>query len=226
MCHAGRSPDGQSGRDRAEHPAAGFAESGCAAAPSLRPPAQPNSAGAARRKHRSDVRDEDDETDRELQSDGRRENPDRAQATLASATTDLSYAGVEVVHVPEIQTSGSHRQSDDAPDRRHVPGSVTVASQAAGCASRTLCASTRATCSASRPVPSAIWWRHEVPSATISVSASALRTAGSSDSSPMASEASIVSPAYPNAPPIPKQLASMVSTLRSGRSRSTASAAP
>ena len=37
--------------------------------------------------------------------------------------------------------------------------------------------STRATCSASRWAPSAIWWRQLVPSATISVSASASRTA-------------------------------------------------
>src|SRR6202011_6154787 len=65
----------------------------------------------------------------------------------------------------------------------------------AACAARTLCASTRATCSASRPVPSPIWCRHDVPSATISVSGAALRTAGSSDSSPMASDASIVSAA-------------------------------
>ena len=36
---------------------------------------------------------------------------------------------------------------------------------------------------ASRPDPSAIWWRQLVPSATISVSASASRTAGRSVSS-------------------------------------------
>ncbi|XQU77128.1 hypothetical protein EPAKOI_004900 [Cupriavidus sp. H18C2] len=45
--------------------------------------------------------------------------------------------------------------------------------------------STRATWMAWRPVPSWIWWRQLVPSATTSVSASALRTAGSSDSSPI-----------------------------------------
>jgi heme/copper-type cytochrome/quinol oxidase subunit 1 len=43
--------------------------------------------------------------------------------------------------------------------------------------------STRATWIASRPAPSLIWWRHEVPSATSSVSRPAARTAGSSDSS-------------------------------------------
>src|SRR5476651_1632302 len=48
----------------------------------------------------------------------------------------------------------------------------------------TLWASTRATCSASWPVPCLIGWRHEVPSATISVSDSSLRTAGNNDNSP------------------------------------------
>ena len=47
---------------------------------------------------------------------------------------------------------------------------------------------TLATCSASRPVPSAIWCRQEKPSAATTVSAAALRTAGSSDSSPIAIE--------------------------------------
>ena len=56
-----------------------------------------------------------------------------------------------------------------------------------------LIARTRATCSASRPVPSLIWCRQEVPSATMMALVSALRTAGSSDSSPMARDTSIVS---------------------------------
>ena len=43
----------------------------------------------------------------------------------------------------------------------------------------------RARCSASRPLPSSIWQRQEVPSATIAVSASAARTAGKSEASAM-----------------------------------------
>ena len=46
---------------------------------------------------------------------------------------------------------------------------------------------------ARRPAPSAIWWRHEVPSATIQSSAPAARTAGRSDSSPIARETWAVS---------------------------------
>ena len=60
------------------------------------------------------------------------------------------------------------------------------------CCCARLIASTRATCRASRPVPSWIWCRHDVPSATMMASSGAWRTVGSSDSSPMASEASIV----------------------------------
>src|ERR1051326_1203566 len=103
-----RGPDREPRGGGTEHPAAGFAESGRAAAQSLRRPAQPNSAGAAWREHRSHVRDKDDEPDRELQSDGRRKNPARAKAALASGPADLSDAGVEEVHVSEIQAPGSH----------------------------------------------------------------------------------------------------------------------
>ena len=46
---------------------------------------------------------------------------------------------------------------------------------------------------ARRPAPSAIWWRQEVPSATIQSEGSAARTAGRSDSSPIARETSAVS---------------------------------
>ena len=46
---------------------------------------------------------------------------------------------------------------------------------------------------ARRPAPSAIWWRHDVPSATTQSSAPAARTAGRSDSSPIARETSAVS---------------------------------
>jgi hypothetical protein len=45
--------------------------------------------------------------------------------------------------------------------------------------------STRATCTAARPVPSLIWCRQLVPSATINASPAAARTAGSKDSSPI-----------------------------------------
>src|SRR6516225_4804361 len=57
------------------------------------------------------------------------------------------------------------------------------AAQSYDVASR-LIASTRATWIASRPVPSLIWWRQDVPSATMMSPAPALRTAGNSDSSP------------------------------------------
>ena len=50
-------------------------------------------------------------------------------------------------------------------------------------------ARTRATCRASRPLPSAIWWRQLVPSATMQASG-ALRTAGSRVSSAICIEIS------------------------------------
>jgi hypothetical protein len=53
-------------------------------------------------------------------------------------------------------------------------------------------ASTFATCTASRPLPSLIWWRQEVPSAT-TMASPALRTAGSRESSAMAKDTSTVS---------------------------------
>ncbi len=57
------------------------------------------------------------------------------------------------------------------------------------------------------------------------VSASALRTAGNNDNSPMASETSTVSAAKPKLPAMPQQLESMVSTCKSGISFSTVSTA-
>jgi hypothetical protein len=50
--------------------------------------------------------------------------------------------------------------------------------------------STRTTCTATRPAPSWIWWRHEVPSATMIASSPALRTAGSRLASAILSETS------------------------------------
>src|SRR5262249_24539318 len=50
-----------------------------------------------------------------------------------------------------------------------------------------------ATCSAGRPARWWIWWRQGVRSATMMASWGALRTAGNSESSPIASETSIVS---------------------------------
>ena len=47
-----------------------------------------------------------------------------------------------------------------------------------------------AACSARTPVKSAIWWRHDVPLATSTVSAPSCRAAGSSRRSPMARETS------------------------------------
>ncbi len=56
-------------------------------------------------------------------------------------------------------------------------------------------ASTCALCRARRPVPLAIWVRHENPSATTSVSSGAPRTAGRSTRSPALTETSYWSPA-------------------------------
>jgi hypothetical protein len=50
--------------------------------------------------------------------------------------------------------------------------------------------STHATCSASRPAPSRIWWRQLKPSVTTSAAGGAARTAGSSVSSPIAIDTS------------------------------------
>ena len=62
-------------------------------------------------------------------------------------------------------------------------GEAVVPAEILGLPGGRLAARTRATCTASRPVPSLIWCRQEVPSATISASSSALRTAGSSAAS-------------------------------------------
>ena len=43
---------------------------------------------------------------------------------------------------------------------------------------------------ASRPAPSAIWWRHEVPQAASSVSGAAARIFGNTPSSPIFSDVS------------------------------------
>jgi hypothetical protein len=103
-------------------------------------------------------------------------------------------------HRHAIPAVGKTFDAGPARTRRYVNGDTQghegcgrrpdQASAAAPASGGSASASASARCSARRPVPWAICWRHDVPDATSSVSAGAARTALNSTRSPIAIETS------------------------------------
>ena len=96
-----------------------------------------------------------------------RASPARAGPSAAARSTRRRRDGARARHAGgrsrrvRRRHAGAPRQRRAGDDPAHA-----CVSQPAARAGRRCSASTRATCSASRPAPSAIWWRQLVPSAT------------------------------------------------------------